>query len=100
MRDTHHEDHVDDVTLYENDKDVDIETNFVPFWTFFDKFVPCVAGVKVWSVKVKIGKTITKSGCVTITGKAFTQMALGNYWGRWFHQETVRWTDSRCGNQQ
>ena len=37
--------------------------------------------MKVWSIKVKIAKTITESGCVTITDEAFTQMALENYWG-------------------
>ena len=107
MRDTHHEDHVNDVTLYDNvrgkndnGEGVDIEMDFAPFWTFFDKFVPCIVGVKVWSVKVKIAKTITESGCVTITDEAFTQMALKNYWGRWFQQQTAKWTDSRRGNQQ
>ena len=54
MRDTHHEDHLDDDNnrgKNDNGKDVDIEMDFAPFWTFFDKFVPWVAGVKVWSVK-------------------------------------------------
>ena len=100
MRDERHEDHVDNVAIYANVRAVDLEENFVPFWTFFDKLVPCIAGVKVWSVKVKIAQTITESGCVTITDEAFTQMALENYWGRWFHQKTAKWTDSRRGNQQ
>ena len=54
MRDTHHEHHVDDVTVYdnvrstrENGTDVDIESDFAPFWTFFDNFLPCVVGAKV-----------------------------------------------------
>ena len=60
MRDTHQEHHVDDVTVYDNVRstlkngtDVDMELDFAAFWTFFDKFVPCVAGVKVWSIKEK-----------------------------------------------
>jgi hypothetical protein len=49
---------------------------------------------------VKISKTVTNSGCVTITDEAFTIIFLENYWGCWFHQQLAQWTNSRCDNQQ
>ena len=71
-----------------------------PVLDVFDKFVPCVAGVNIWSTKLKILKTVTNNGFVTITDEAFTIMALGNFWGCWFHQQPAQWTDSCRGNQQ
>jgi hypothetical protein len=101
MRNEKHEDYVDDVTLYADVRDsANLVESYVPFWTFFDKFVPCIAGVKIWATKVKTAKTITDSGCVTITDEAFTILALENYWDRWFHNTSAKWTDSRRGNQQ
>jgi hypothetical protein len=99
MKAQQHEDYIDDVTQYANVR-ASKSRGDTPFWTFFDKFVPCIADVKIWSTKVKNSKTITKSGCVTITDEAFTLLALENYWGCWFHQQLARWTDSRPGNQQ
>jgi hypothetical protein len=49
---------------------------------------------------LKILKKVTNNGCVTITDEAFTIMALGNFWGCWFHQQPAQWTDSCHGNQQ
>jgi hypothetical protein len=100
MKNEKHVDYVDDVTKYLNVRTANPEDDFGPFWTFFDKLVPCVAGVKVWSTKVKISNTVTGSCCVTVTDEAFTSLALENYWGRWFHKQPAKWTDSRRGNQQ
>jgi hypothetical protein len=100
MKTEQHEEYVDDVTTFADVRGLESTDNYLPFWTFFDKVVPCVAGVKVWSTKVKISKTVTDSGCVTITDEAFTVLALENYWGRWFHKQPAQWTDSRRGNQQ
>ncbi len=100
MKKEKHEEYHDDITRYANVRATDLKTNFGPFWTFFDKFVPHVAGVKVWSVKARIANTVTDGGCVTITDEAFTMLALENYWGRWFHIQPAQWTDSRRGNQQ
>jgi hypothetical protein len=100
MKKEKHVDYVDDVTTYLDVRAANIEDDFSPFWTFFDKLVPCVAGVKVWSIKVRIADTITGSNCVTVTDEAFTMLAIENYWRRWFHAEPAKWTDSRRGNQQ
>jgi hypothetical protein len=100
MKNQQHDGYVDDVTKYANVRANDLKEDFLAFWTFFDKFVPCVSGVKIWSTKVKIARTITESGCVTITDEAFTILALENYWDRWFHNKPALWTDSRRGNQQ
>lgn len=76
-------------------------SSFDPFWIFFDKLVPNVAGRKVWSNKIKVSRTITESGCVTITDEAFTILAIENYWERWMDpRKSAKWTDSRRGNQQ
>jgi hypothetical protein len=101
LKNENHPEYVDDVTTYANVRDMThLGGDFVPFWTFFDKFVPNVAGKKVWSNKVKILATITDSGCVMITDEAFTVVALENYWDRWYNQKTAKWTDSRHGKQQ
>jgi hypothetical protein len=100
MKTEQHVDYVDDVTKYLDVRASNVDDDFGPFWTFFDKLVPCVAGVKVWSIKVKIADTITGSNCVTVTDEAFTMLALDNYWMRWFHAQPAKWTDSRRGNQQ
>jgi hypothetical protein len=101
MKRENHEEYYDDITRYANVRGAeDLDNDFGPFWTFFDKFVPHVAGVKVWSIKAKIANTVTDSGCVTITDEAFTMLALENYWGRWFHNQPAQWTDSWRGNQQ
>jgi hypothetical protein len=100
MKNQQHDGYVDDVTKYANVRANNLQDDFLSFWTFFDKFVPCVSGVKIWSTKVKIARTITESGCVTITDEAFTILALENYWDRWFHNKPALWTDSRRGNQQ
>jgi hypothetical protein len=100
MKAEQHVDYVDDVTNYLDVRAAKSDDEFSPFWTFFDKLVPCVAGVKIWSIKVKISDTVTGSNCVTVTDEAFTMLALENYWGRWFHAQPAKWTDSRRGNQQ
>ncbi len=67
MKKTNHEEYYNNVTRYANLRATDLEKDFGPFWTFFDKFVPNVAGVKVWSVKAKIANTITDGkirGCM------------------------------------
>jgi hypothetical protein len=94
------EEYYDDIKGNANVRATDLEKDFGPFWTFFDKLSPHVVRVKVWSVKVKIANTVTDSGCMTITDEAFTILALENYWGRWFHGQPTQWSDSRHGKQQ
>jgi hypothetical protein len=93
---------IQDVSQYANVRDpAASKDSFDPFWTFFDKFVPNVAGRKVWNNKIKVSRTITESGCVTITDEAFTILALENYWDHWMDPKTsAKWTDSQRGNQQ
>ena len=71
------------------------------FYLFFDELVPCVAGRKVWTLREKATKLISEAKkIVSVLDEAFTILALMNYWERWLHQGTARWTDSRAGNYQ
>jgi hypothetical protein len=77
------------------------EGDFVAFTMFFDEFVPCVAGRKVWTLREQATKLITKAKkIVSVTDEAFTILALENYWYRWTNKERARWTDNRAGNYQ
>jgi hypothetical protein len=79
--------------------------NFEPFWIFFDRLVAnIVAGKKLWTNSDKVGVPITMGGKITIVDKAFTILAIQNYWPKWFSTTGVlgpaKWTDSRQGNAQ
>jgi hypothetical protein len=71
------------------------------FCYFFDHLVPCVAGQKVWTQREKANKLISEAKkVVSVLDKAFTVLALKNYWKRWNNTGTAIWTDSRVGNYQ
>jgi hypothetical protein len=71
------------------------------FCYFFDHLVPCVAGRKVWTQREKANKLISEvKKVVSVLDKAFTVLALKNYWMRWNNTGTAIWTDSRVGNYQ
>ena len=68
---------------------------------FFDILVPAVAGRKIWTPRQKAVRLISESKkVVSVLDKAFTILALENYWARWHEGATARWTDSRQGNYQ
>jgi hypothetical protein len=71
------------------------------FYFFFDDLVSCVAGRKVWTLRVKAVKLISEATkVVSVLDEAFTILALMNYWERWAGNGTARWTDSKAGNYQ
>jgi hypothetical protein len=75
--------------------------DFEAFKLFFDELVPCVAGRKVWTLREKATKMISKAkGIVSVLDEAFAVLAMENYWSRWHTNGTARWTDSRAGNYQ
>jgi hypothetical protein len=61
----------------------DVEENFEPFWLFFDRLVATIAGKKIWT-NSEVGVPITTGGKITIVNKAFTVLAIQNYWPKWF----------------
>jgi hypothetical protein len=67
----------------------------------FNELVPCAAGRRVWTLHEKATKKISKVGkIVSLLDKAFTILALTNYWDRWLNKGSAKWTDSRAGNYQ
>jgi hypothetical protein len=71
------------------------------FCNFFDHFVPCDAGQKVWTQREKANKLILEANkVVSVLDEAFTVLALKDYWKRWNNTGTAIWTDSRVGNYQ
>ena len=80
---------------------MELDGDMEAFNLFFDELVPCVAGQKVWTLCEKATKKISEAGkIVSVLDKAFTILALTNYWDRWLHKGTAKWTDSRAGNYQ
>jgi hypothetical protein len=75
------------------------EDNFEPFWLFFDRLVATIAGKKIWSNRDKVGVPITTGGKITIVNRAFTILAIQNYWPKWFSTMGVpshaKWMDLR-----
>jgi hypothetical protein len=60
-----------------------------------------VAGRKIWTERQKAVRLILESKkIVSVLDKAFTILALENYWERWREGATAKWTDSRQGNYQ
>jgi hypothetical protein len=82
-------------------REMDLNGDIDAFCYFFDHLVPCVAGQKVWTQREKANKLISEAKkVVSILDKAFTVLALKNYWKRWNNTGTAIWTDSRVGNYQ
>ena len=80
---------------------MELDGDMEAFNLFFDELVPCVAGRKVWTLREKATKKISEAGkIVSVLDEAFTVLALSNYWDRWVHNGTAKWTDSRAGNYQ
>jgi hypothetical protein len=68
---------------------------------FFDELVPCVAGRKIWTRREKGARLISDSRkVISVLDKAWTILALENYWPRWINKGSAVWTDSRQGNYQ
>jgi hypothetical protein len=75
------------------------EGNIEAFCFCFNDLVPCVAGWKIWTMREKANKLISEARkVVSVLDKAFTVLALKNYWKRWNNTGTAVWTDSRVGN--
>lgn len=68
------------------------------FFQFFDKFVTCVAGRKNWTPAVKVNMPLSNCNKVSISDEAFAEIVLINYWNRWVHNKSTKWTDNRNGN--
>jgi hypothetical protein len=56
--------------------------------------VPFFTGWKVWTQQEKANKFISKAKkVVPVLDKAFTVLALKNYWKRWNNTEMAIWMD-------
>jgi hypothetical protein len=44
MKKDNHEEYHDDITRYADVRATDLDKDFGPFWTFFDKFTSCIRG--------------------------------------------------------
>ena len=69
---------------------------------FFGKFVPAVAGRKIWKPEAMQSRNISDPSLVSTTDEAFTVLCLENYWEKWNHESygQCRWTETRRGNKR
>ena len=75
------------------------EAKYIQFNFFFDNFIPCVAGCKVWDNCAKVRCRVSLSGLVSITDEAFTELCIKNYFAKWTQPGAgTTWTEDRGGN--